>query len=181
MRNKHALAGIAVMLAWMLGSACPAQAQKKSLAPYKTVVVQPFQTSISSSDASGLPEATRTAVIQALKDAGFFAEILTPDEASTKLNPDKTSWLQLEARLVDFAPGNAAKRIMLGFGSGRAHARFEFTFKDAASGEVLWQDSVKQTAKYWGNAVSSSSGERSELPQGVAKKLMEQLNKARAK
>lgn len=180
MRKKNLLAGTVIFLAFLLAAGSPAQAQKKSLDAYKTVVVQPFETSVKG--AIGLPEATRTSVIRALKEAGTFAAVLTPEEAVTKLSPDdKTPRLDLQAKLVDFAPGNAAKRLMVGFGSGRAHARFDFTLKDAASGEVVWQGSVKQTASYWFNQYTSSASERGELPEGVAKKLVEQLNKARPK
>jgi hypothetical protein len=83
--------------------------------------------------------------------------------------------VEIGARLVDFAPGNAAKRLMVGFGSGRAHAEFEFTLKDPTSGDTVWKKKIKQTASFWFNSTTSSAAERSELPDGVAKKLVEEL------
>ena len=67
--------------------------------------------------------------------------------------------------------------MMVGFGSGRAHAGFEFTVKDATTGDVLWHKTIKQTASFWFNGTTSSAAERAELPEGLAKKFVEELKK----
>jgi len=157
----------------LLGFVGVAHADKKSVDLTKTVIVRPFENSVKG--ASGLPEAVRSAVVGTLKDEGVTA-FLTAEEAKDK---GKTAMLELTGRLVDFAAGNAAKRLMVGFGSGRAHAGFEFTMKDAATGETVWQKTVKQTASFWFNGTTSSSAERSELPEGVARKLVQELKKER--
>lgn len=98
--------------------------------------------------------------------------MLAPEEAA---NRDKATWIEINARGVDFAADKAAKRLMIGSGTGRAHAGFEFTLRDATTGEVVWQKTIKQTASYWFNEFTSSSGERAELPEKAAKKFVEEL------
>jgi len=157
-------------IALLLAGVCSAQDSKKGVDLSKTAVVLPFESAVQG--APGLPEATRTAVIQTLKDSGTFVAVLTPEEAKDK---DKATLVEISARLVDFAAGNAAKRVMLGFGSGRAHAGFEFTIKNPVTGQTVWQETVKQTASLWFNSYTSSGAERAELPQKVAKKLAQDL------
>ena len=64
----------------------------------------------------------------------------------------KKPWIEISADLVDFAGGNVAKRILIGLGSGRAHAGFSFTVKESATGKVLWKKTVKETASFWSNS-----------------------------
>jgi hypothetical protein len=161
--------GLAFITLILMG-ASHAQHLKKGVDRSKMAVVLPFESEVKGT--AGLPEATRAAVIQTLKDGDTFAATLTPEEAKDK---DKTNLVEIGARLVDFAPGNAAKRLMVGFGSGRAHAEFEFTLKDPTSGDTVWKKKIKQTASFWFNSTTSSAAERSELPDGVAKKLVEEL------
>ena len=139
----------------------------------KGAVVLAFETSISDPAAAGLPDATRTAVISVLKGADMFPAVGTPEQAK-----DKKALVEISAKLVDFAGGNVAKRMIIGLGTGRAHAGFDFVVKDAATGKVLWQKTVKETASFWSNSASSSA-QRTELPEKVAKSFMEQLKKAK--
>jgi len=154
----------AILFGSLCGSAAAA-AEKN-----QTIVVVPFESTVKG--AAGLPEATRTAVIQMIKDEQLFAAVFTPEEAKDK---DKTTIVELSAKLVDFDAGNAAKRVLVGFGGGRAHAGFEFVIKDS-KGEV-WKKTIKSTASFWFNGTTSSAAERAELPEGVAKKLVEELKK----
>ena len=159
-----------VCIALLVAGVCSAQQSKKGVDLSKTAVVLPFESAVQG--APGLAEATRTAVIQTLKDGGTFAAVLTPEEAKDK---DKATLVEISARLVDFAAGNAAKRLMVGFGSGRAHAGFEFTLKDPVTGETVWQETIKQTASLWFSSYTSSGAERAELPQKVAKKFVQEV------
>ena len=81
---------------------------------------------------------------------------------------------------MDFAPGNMAARAIVGLGSGRAHAGFEFIVKDAQTGTALWQKTIKETASFWSNSASSAA-QRLELPEKIAKTLVKELKKAQAK
>jgi hypothetical protein len=71
--------------------------------------------------------------------------------------------------------------MMVGLGTGRAHANFEFVLKNASSGEVVWQKTIKQTASFWFNGTTSSAAERAELPEELAKKLVKELSRLQNK
>lgn len=136
-------------------------------------VIKPFESSIANSDAAGLPDITRTAVIQILKSKRMFSALLSPEDAA-----GKRTLVEISAELVDFAAGNLATRLVIGLGTGRAHAGFAFTVKDSATGKVLWKKTINETASFWSNSASSSS-QRSELPEKVAKTFAEELKKAK--
>jgi hypothetical protein len=128
---------------------------------------------VTDADAASLPDATRAAVIQVLKTNRMFSALLGPEEAA-----GKQSMVDISAELVDFSPGNMAERLAIGLGTGRAHAGFLFTVKDSATGKVLWKKTIKETASFWSNSASSSA-QRSELPEKVAKAFVEELQKAK--
>jgi uncharacterized protein DUF4410 len=136
----------------------------------KSIVIKQFTASVKG--AAGLPEAVRSAVIQTMTDDATFKSIVKEEEAK-----DAPADYVLEGVLVNFEAGNAAKRLMVGFGSGRSHAVFEFSIKDKSSGNVVWKKTIKQTASFWFNGTTSSAAERAELPDGLAKKLVEEIKK----
>lgn len=133
------------LIAAILKAAAPAGAVNAAVAKSGPVdlsmiaVIKPFESSITDSDAAGLPDSTRTAVIQILKNKQMFSALLSPEEAA-----GKRTMVEISAELVDFAPGNAATRLMIGLGTGRAHAGFAFTVKDSATGKVLWKKPLKR-------------------------------------
>ena len=136
-------------------------------------IILPFDSSVNGAEAAGLPDATRTAVIQVLENSRMFSAVVTPEEAL-----GRTARTEITATLVDFAPGNVATRIIVGLGTGRAHAGFNFSVKDTATGKVVWKKTVKETASFWSNSASSSA-QRQELPEKVAKAFVEELKKAK--
>ncbi|HEV2199288.1 MAG TPA: hypothetical protein VGR73_05675 [Bryobacteraceae bacterium] len=163
----------AAILAVAGSSLCTGQV-KSQIDFSKPVVISPFGSFFK--EAHGLPDSTRTAVIQFLNDAGMFPAVLTPEEAKDK---DKSTLLELGATLSDFKPGNMATRLVVGLGTGRAHAGFDFTIKDAGGGTV-WQKKIQETASFWSNSASSIS-QRQELPEKVAKTLVRELQKIKVK
>jgi uncharacterized protein DUF4410 len=171
MRSRLALLHLASL--FLLVAIC-IDANANSVDPSKPVVVKQFTASVKG--AAGLPEAVRGAVIQTLKDDGTFKSVLKEEEAK-----DAPANYVLEGQLVDFDPGNAAKRLVIGLGSGRSHATFDFVVKEVSTGQVVWQKQIKQTASFWFNGTTSSAAERAELPDGLAKKLMEELKKSQPK
>jgi hypothetical protein len=172
-QNVRTTIGI-IFVAMLAGGACVGQT-KNALDLSKTAVILPFESEVKK--ASGLPDATRTAIIQFLKDESMFAAVLTPDEAKEK---DKTTLIEFSAKLIDFASGNMATRIVVGLGAGRAHAGFDFTAKDAATGNVLWEKTIKEKASFWSNSASSVA-QRMELPEKIAKTFVKEINKAKAR
>jgi hypothetical protein len=136
-------------------------------------VIKPFESSITDTDAAGLPDATRAAVIQILKNKRTFSAVLSPEDAA-----GNKPLVEISAELVDFAAGNAATRIMIGLGTGRAHAGFAFTVTESVTGKVLLKKTIKETASFWSNSASSSA-QRLELPEKVAKTFAEELQKAK--
>jgi hypothetical protein len=138
----------------------------------RAALIDPFGTSVTHEDAAGLPDATRAAVIQILKSKKMFSALLSPEDAA-----GRKALVEISAELVDFAPGNVATRLVIGLGTGRAHAGYNFVVKDA-SGKVLWRKTIKETASFWSNSASSSA-QRSELPEKVAKSFVEELQKAK--
>lgn len=152
-----------------------AEPRRGALNGSQKLVVLPFESS--DKKARGLPEATRTAVIEFFKDEQVFAGVLTPEEAK---DADQAGLLELHATLVDFEPGNMATRVIIGLGTGRAHAGFQFTIKEAGSGAVLWEKTIKEKASFWSNSASSVA-QRLELPEKIAKKLLNEVSKAKAK
>ena len=173
MRQRESSAITIIILAVLCGTECNGQQKKDKLDRSKTVVILPFESTVTK--ASGLADATRTAVIQFLTDEKMFAAILTPEAARDK---DRGSVLEIGAKLVDFGAGNMATRMVVGLGSGRAHAGFDFTVKDAATGNVLWQKTIKEKASFWSNSASSVA-QRLELPEKLAKSFLRELNNAK--
>ena len=139
----------------------------------RAAIILPFGSFVKGADAAGLPDATRTAVIHIMKDNRMFSALLNPEEAA-----GKKTLVEISAELVDFAPGNAATRLLIGLGSGRAHAGFNFVVKDSATGKILWKKTIKETASFWSNSASSAA-QRLELPEKVAKSSLEELQKAK--
>ena len=166
---------LAAILKGGTGSADVASGATDSASPLnsvdlsKAVVVARFDVSVEGS--GGLADATRAAVVQFLRDGRIFSAVVTPEEVN-----EKVPQLEITATLVDFAPGNRATRIVVGLGTGRAHAGFNFVMKDK-SGSVVWKKNIKETASFWSNSASSSA-QRLELPEKIAKTLAQELKKA---
>jgi hypothetical protein len=66
--------------------------------------------------------------------------------------------------------------MMVGLGSGRASAAFDFELKNTESGKVVWKRTIKEKASVWSNSASSSA-QRSELPEKIAQTLIKELQK----
>lgn len=120
-----------------------------------------------------MPEYVRAEVLAFLKESRLFESVLTPEEAAPR---DDAARLELTATLVEFKGGNAAARMLVGMGAGRASATFDMSLIDAATGKTIWQGKIKKTASFFANT-SSSAAQRGELPEGLAKELVAQLKK----
>src|SRR5262249_3971972 len=63
--------------------------------------IKTFESSVTEADAANLPDATRAAVIQILKNNRMFSALVGPDEAA-----GNQTLVEISAELIDFAPGN---------------------------------------------------------------------------
>lgn len=157
----------ALCLAACLAAPCFAQSR---IDRAKSAVLLPFVAGDVKSSA-GFLDASRTTLLAVLKDEKVFAEVLSPEEAAGK---DKAQLVEISAKLIEFKAGNMATRMMVGLGSGRASAAFDFVLKDAATGNTLWQKVIKEKASVWSNSASSTA-QRLELPEKIANTLAKEL------
>lgn len=132
--------------------------------PSKTLVIMPFESSAETKP--GFLDQSRTSVAAFLKENKLFADVQTADAA-------KGDAMTLSAKLVEFKAGNMATRVMVGMGSGRASAAYDFTLRDAA-GKVVWMKTIKEKASVWSNNASSTA-QRLELPEKIAGALVKEL------
>jgi hypothetical protein len=81
----------------------------------------------------------------------------------------------LGGEIVEWHPGNRAKRMLVGMGSGRETAKIRF-WLDAPSGKRVFvrEDTIR--AEFWGNAYAGSVGE---LAHPLASKVADRLNHAK--
>ena len=86
----------------------------------------------------------------------------------------------LLALLAVAVSGQVAGRreAVVGLGAGRASARFEFTMTDTRKGQVIWRKTIQATAAFFGSS-GSSHGQRQELPERIAERLLKELETAR--
>jgi uncharacterized protein DUF4410 len=78
----------------------------------------------------------------------------------------------LGGEIVEWHPGNRAKRVLVGMGSGRETAKIHF-WLDAPSGKRVFDREDTIRAEFWGNAYAGSVGE---LVHPLASKVADRLN-----
>lgn len=78
----------------------------------------------------------------------------------------------LGGQIVEWHPGNRAKRMLVGMGSGRETAKIHF-WLDAPSGKRVFDREDTIRAEFWGNAYAGSVGE---LAHPLASKVADRLN-----
>lgn len=84
----------------------------------------------------------------ALQYSNLFS---TVDSFTTDSKQPEGSW-SLSAKETSFSGGSTAKRVMIGFGSGRAHLEMTYQLRNP-KGEVVWTEKIKSEPSFW-----SSSG-----------------------
>lgn len=84
----------------------------------------------------------------ALQYSGLFKSITT---FASEAKQPKGTW-SLTATETSYAGGSTAKRILVGFGTGRAHVVMNYRLRDPG-GNVVWSQKIKSEPSYW-----SSSG-----------------------
>jgi hypothetical protein len=90
--------------------------------------------------------------------AELKAKLGTRFDIDTELpvNPGKA--YILDGEITGWRPGNAAKRLLVGMGSGRESADIHFWLTDSAGKKVLDRKETIR-AEFWGNAYAGSVGQ----------------------
>lgn len=70
----------------------------------------------------------------------------------------RTHTYQLDGEIVSWHPGNRAKRMMVGMGSGRETAEIRYWLSDE-QGKKIFEHKDTIRAEFWGNAYAGSVGE----------------------
>jgi len=87
--------------------------------------------------------------LAALQQSSLFAGV---SSFVTDSEQPEGTW-RLSAKEISYAPGNAAERSMIGWGTGRAHLVMAYELHDP-SGTVAWTQQIKTEPPLW-----SSTGE----------------------
>ena len=87
--------------------------------------------------------------LAALQQSSLFAGV---SSFVTDYEQPEGTW-RLSAKEISYAPGNAAERSMIGWGTGRAHLVMAYELRDP-SGTVVWTQQIKTEPPLW-----SSTGE----------------------
>jgi hypothetical protein len=143
--NAHKVVVLALVL-WGLWLPL-LQAQEKP-----AIVVQPFTT------ANGVswPYDMQRMTSQTL------AELQTKDgkkyELSAEAPLSRAHYYSLSGELLEWHPGNRAKRVLVGVGTGRETAKIHYWLVDETGKKVFeHEDTIR--AEFWGNAYADSVGQ----------------------
>jgi hypothetical protein len=119
------LLAFAVTVTWPAAFAQP-------LAPYSAVEVDPF----AAEKGVNLPPGYQTALVDTIARelSVEFSTLIILRQG--ELPPDRQTVLRISGTVVQFKPGNAAKKLLTGFGGGAAVAA-GVRFGDASSGRVV--------------------------------------------
>jgi hypothetical protein len=88
---------------------------------------------------------------------------------------NQTKTYTLDGEVAEWHPGNRAKRMMVGMGSGRETAKIHYWLTDA-SGKKVFEHTDTIRAAFWGNGYADSVGQ---LAQPFADKIADRLAEAK--
>lgn len=81
----------------------------------------------------------------------------------------------LDGEVIEWHPGNRAKRLVVGMGSGRETAKIHYWLTDS-SGKKVFEHTDTIRAAFWGNGYADSVGQ---LAQPFADKIADRLAEAK--
>lgn len=86
------------------------------------------------------------------------------------------SW-SLTGKEISFAGGSTAERVIVGFGSGRAHVEMLYELRDP-DGKVVWTKKIKTQPSFWSSsgAVGGVQNQHTAVSQ-QSQKLIDELTK----
>ena len=156
---------VAVLALVMWGLWTPLlQAQEKSM-----IVVHPFTMANGVSWPYDMHQMTLQTIAELQhKDGKKFA-------ISAELSAIDTHVYTLDGEVLDWHPGNRAKRMLVGAGTGRETAKIRYWLTDA-NGKKVFEHEDTIRAEYWGNEYADSVGQ---LAHPFADKIAGRLGEAK--
>ena len=88
---------------------------------------------------------------------------------------ERTSFYRLQGEVTEWHPGNRAKRMLVGLGSGRETATIHYWLV-TETGKKVFDHTDTIRAEFWGNAYAGSVGE---LAHPFADKIAKRLSEAK--
>jgi hypothetical protein len=160
---------VATMVLVLINDDASAGETKKKIDFTKAAVVMPFESSLAAVS-SVIPGTTRIDVIDFLKTAALFSEVLTPEEAKDR---DKATLIEITGTLIDYSSGRTTQGL---FGSGYspASAVFDITIRDSATGTLLWERRI-HAASIFPSSFPSSKSRILAPPANVADYLVKEM------
>jgi len=114
--------------------------------------------------------AAQSDIFNALNYSNLFQKVIP----NTEEQP--TGAWALEGEETDYSGGSTAKRVMVGFGSGRAHLVMKYTLKNS-EGTAVWTKEIKTEPSFFGSAGAIGAVQQQDASGKQGQKLVEALNK----
>lgn len=108
-----------------------------------------------------------------LEQSNLFKEV---SSFATDPKQPAGTW-SLSAKEISYSGGNTAKRVLIGFGTGRAHFVMEYKLRDPR-GTVVWTKKIKTEPTFWasGGGIGGIQNQGSATGQ-QAQKLVDEISK----
>lgn len=145
-------------------------ATAREISARPAVIVQEFSVSEKTGWPYDLKQLQSQTVAELRAKSGEHLDVLVGTPATARIH---TYWL--EGEISSWRPGNRAKRVMIGMGSGRESAEIHYWLTDEQGKRVFeHKDSIR--AEFWGNAYEGSVGQ---LAHPFASKIASRLAEAK--
>jgi len=96
-------------------------------------------------------------------------------DVAVEVPANQAKTFTLDGEVTEWHPGNRAKRLMVGLGSGRETAKIHYWLTDA-SGKKVFEHTDTIRAAFWGNGYADAVGQ---LAQPFADKIADRLAEAK--
>jgi Domain of unknown function (DUF4410) len=134
-----------------------------------TIVVQEFTTATGVSWPYEMKQmVTQTVAELQYKDGGTF-------DVNSEAPTGRARVYTLNGEVLEWNPGNRAKRVMVGYGSGRETAKIHYWLSDQTGKKVFEREDIIR-AEFWGNEYAGSVGQ---LAHPFADKIATRLKEAK--
>jgi hypothetical protein len=138
---------IALLFVLVFSCALPSLAQDKP-----TIVVQPFTL------ASGVSWPYDMKMLEMQTTAELHSQDAKKYNIVSEAPATATPYLSLRVEVLEWHPGNAAKRALVGMGTGRESAKIRFELTDQNGKRVFEHEDTVRT-EFYASAYSSSVGQ----------------------